>query len=100
MGRNTRPDDDLDQDIFALENEPIPDDFMNDLLGDMPPSQAASNKPNAGSDAKGEDKKRRSGGGRFLGMSPFQRMILSVFLFLDVLVLGTLILFAMGIVRF
>lgn len=38
--------------------------------------------------------KRRSG--EFLGMPPQQRMILSIFLFLDVAVLGVLILIAAG----
>ena len=47
-------------------------------------------------------RKARSGssGRRVLGMTPQQRMVLSIFLFLDVAVIGFLILLAIGAINF
>ena len=39
------------------------------------------------------------GGGGFLGMTPQQSMLLSIFLFLDVAILGCLILIAVGAIK-
>jgi hypothetical protein len=44
--------------------------------------------------------KAKSSGRRAAGMTPQQRMILSIFLFLDVAVLGCAILFALGVISF
>jgi hypothetical protein len=57
------------------------------------PSPPAAPAKRAKAPAKKKAKKRS---GEFLGMSPQQRMILSIFLFLDVAVLGVLILIAAG----
>ncbi len=42
----------------------------------------------------------KSSGRKAAGMTPQQRMILSIFLFLDVAVLGCAILFALGVIGF
>ncbi|MFN8373311.1 MAG: hypothetical protein U0694_10610 [Anaerolineae bacterium] len=43
---------------------------------------------------------RRGGDGRFLGMTAVERMFLSIFLFMNVLVLGLAMLLATGRIRF
>ncbi len=66
-----------------------------------PPSDAAAAAPAPARKAAPKKKPARksSGGGTFLGMTPQQRMVLSLFLFLDVAVLGLLILFALGVIN-
>jgi hypothetical protein len=44
-------------------------------------------------------KTKSASGGAFLGMTPQQSMLLSIFLFLDVAVLGCLILIALGAIK-
>ena len=62
--------------------------------------EEAAAKPSRGK-KRGRPKQRRAGGGAgFLGLTPQQRMVLSIFLFLDVSVLGCLILVAIGAVNF
>ncbi|HEC22224.1 MAG TPA: hypothetical protein ENI95_04835 [Chloroflexi bacterium] len=46
------------------------------------------------------ERKRRSRSSTFLGLTPQQRMVLSIFLFLDVAVLGFLLLLAIGAISF
>jgi hypothetical protein len=100
----------------------------DDLLGDMgAPTPASANPPSQGADAglsiEGFDipasappapikagkparsavpKRRPAPGasrGNFLGLTPQQRMLLSIFLFMDVGVLGCLILIAVGALK-
>jgi len=60
------------------------------------PAKAAAKKAKAPAKKKA---KRRKRGRPFLGMTPAQRMFLSIFLFLDVSMLGFLILFALGAIN-
>jgi hypothetical protein len=67
-------------------------------LGGLPPPTPSKPAPSKAKPKKSNKKpsRKRSGGG---GISPQQRMLLSIFLFLDVSVLGCLILFAVGAIR-
>lgn len=49
---------------------------------------------------KAKQKRRRKRSGRFLGMTAFQRMVLAIFLFLDVTVIGFLLLIALERITF
>lgn len=108
----------MDDDLNSLRGGSTPpdDDFLSSFGASSSSGPAASSSPAAGSGSldlfdtgpvpapekkkakapakKKKVSKRRSG--NFLGMDPMQRMVLSVFLFLDVSVLGCLILVALG----
>ncbi len=106
----------MDDDLNALRGGPPQDedDFFSSLGGppaapssagspldlglegfDKPAPAPAAPEKKAKAQAKKKPKPKRRPG-KFLGMSPQQRMVLSIFLFLDVAVLGCLILFAAG----
>ncbi len=57
---------------------------------------ASKKKPDSKPKPAPKPKRASKGGGGFMGLSPQQGMLLSIFLFLDVAVLGCLILFALG----
>ncbi|MCC6905258.1 MAG: hypothetical protein IT326_05390 [Anaerolineae bacterium] len=114
---SSNPNSSLDDDLFgafASGSKDVPDDFLKDLiLDDVPPPEddpfavmtpapepapapaPAGKKPARAPKAAAQQAPRVSSRG-FLGMTPQQRMILSVFFFLDVAVLGFLILYALG----
>jgi hypothetical protein len=62
-------------------------------------SAAPAAKAKPASKPKAKTKARSASGGGFLGMTPQQSMLLSIFLFLDVAVLGCLILIALGAIK-
>jgi hypothetical protein len=82
-----------------------PDDSLGlGLEGfDAPVSKPAApttvSKPAPAPKKKKPAPKKTSGGGGFLGLTPQQAMLLSVFLFLDVAVLGCLVLIALGAIK-
>jgi hypothetical protein len=80
----------------ASSAAPIGGGLDLDLGGPSTPSAAAKPKPSVkkSSPRKKVARKRSSG-----GMTPQQRMLLSVFLFLDVAVLGCLVLIAVGAIN-
>jgi hypothetical protein len=119
----------MDDDLMSLRGgSPPAGGGSDDLLGDMgapapsgasaPPQDAGSgisiegfdapagapaapvkaSKPAKSAAPKKKPAPRRSGG-NFLGLTPQQRMLLSIFLFMDVGVLGCLILFAVGALK-
>lgn len=115
---SSNPNSSLDDDLFGAfssGSKDVPDDFLKDLiLDDVPPPDddpfavmtpapeppqaaptAAAKKPVRAPKATAQQAPRAGSRG-FLGMTPQQRMILSIFFFLDGAVLGFLILYALG----
>ena len=89
--------------------EPAPaetrDDDVPSWLSDAPDSTSPA--PVAGftersreADAQPVSEMKKRKRSNFLGMTPFQRMVLAIFFFLDVLVIGFLLLVALGRITF
>jgi len=91
-----------DDDFFSSfeSSAPAPATGKNAATGsgslDLFDQPAAPPAPAKKAKAPAKKKKAKKRSGDFLGMPPQQRMILSIFLFLDVAVLGVLILIAAG----
>ena len=101
-GSSTPPDDDFLSSFGASSDAPSSSSSAAgsgslDLFDSPAPAPAAAK---SGAKAKPAGKKKKKAtkkrSGLFLGMGPMERMVLSVFLFLDVSVLGCLILVALG----
>ena len=99
-GSSTPPDDDFLSSFGASPSDakaggaPAGGSGSLDLFDSPAPAPAPAKKAKAPAKKKKRAAKRRSG--NFMGMDPMQRMVLSVFLVLDVSVLGCLILVALG----
>lgn len=82
-------------------------DWLEELGGfedtDLSPSPTTQQPGATGFEPRARAARRsrsRSSGRRALGMTPQQRMILSIFLFLDVAVIGFMLLLAIGAISF
>ncbi|MGF1507305.1 MAG: hypothetical protein GYB64_14335 [Chloroflexi bacterium] len=104
-------DDSDDEDLFSAFDDPSTTSgraARDDLLGmtddrpdwvDTVPAAPPQPEQAPRSGRQNKPRRRRSGSG-FLGMTPFQRMVLSIFLFLDVSVIGFMLLIALGKIQF
>jgi hypothetical protein len=77
-------------------------DFDQPTVSGPAPIAPASSPRSAPSPAKRGKKRTRRAGSKpgFLGMTAQQRMVLSIFMFLDVAVLGLFVLLALGAINF
>jgi hypothetical protein len=101
---NLRSDPDPDQTISSeegltaqLSDEPSWVAQLDDVDIDGTPKKAAASKPKA---APAKAKAKSAVASNFLGLTPQQRMILAIFLFLDISVLGCLLLVAFDVIGF
>ena len=100
-GSSTPPDDDFLSSFGASSDAPSSSSSAAgsgslDLFDSPAPAPAEKSKAKAKSSGRKKKKAAKRRSGALLGMDPMQRMVLSVFLFLDVAVLGCLILIALG----
>jgi hypothetical protein len=79
----------------------LPDFDQPTVSGPAPVAPAASPRSAPSPTKRGKKRTRRAGAKPgFLGMTAQQRMVLSIFMFLDVAVLGLFVLLALGAINF
>jgi hypothetical protein len=88
--RDIAPDDE-EEDEFSIIADELPDDVSDDELMDSLRTELDETE-----EALYEPEVRQSGSGVLDFLLPWQRFVLSVFLFLDVLVIGLLFLTMLG----